>query len=141
MAAIVRRSAFLLLAFAGTVAAQQSKAIYQQIGYVANALTSGNIADAMTPIDKSMDGYDQLRDYFTALVAGYQVLNQVQILDEDINQKEATLTVHWELTLSDLGTDLNQTREQDITVKLRFLKYKWRIVGLSPIEFFNPQSK
>jgi hypothetical protein len=139
MAAIVRRSAVLLIAFVGTMAAQQSKAIYQQVGYVANALTSGNAADAMTPIDKSMDGYAQLHDYFSALVNSYQVLNQIQIMDEDIQRREATLMVHWELTLNDAATALSQTREQDIVVKLSFRQYKWRIVGISPLEFFNPQ--
>jgi hypothetical protein len=129
----------LLVPAAGTLSAQRSKAIYEQVGYVASALTAGNAADAMTPFDKSLEGYDRLRDYFSALAAAYQVVNQIQIMDEDINREEATLTVHWELTLSDAGNGLSQTREDNITVKLSLRKYKWRITGFSPLEFFNPQ--
>jgi hypothetical protein len=34
---------------------------------------------------------------------------------------------------------LTQSRQQDVTVKLEMKKYDWRIVDLSPIEFFNPE--
>jgi hypothetical protein len=48
------------------------------------------------------------------------------------------LTIHWTLTLQDPATGLSESRAQDLTVKLTMAKYDWRIVDLSPVEFFNP---
>ena len=129
----------LLLAAAGLLPAQQSKAIRQQVGQVATALSSGSPEEALTPFDKSFAGYGRLRDYFTALTNAYNLTNDMEITDEQIVDHEATLTVHWILTLSDLKNGLSETRAADLTVKLSMKKYDWRIVGIAPLEFFNPE--
>jgi len=129
----------LLLVLAGTLAAQQSKAIYRQVSNVAASLTAGDAAEAMMPFDKSFADYDKLRDDFIALTTAYRISNQLEILVQNIAGQEATLTVHWVLTLSDEFNDLAETRAQDVTVKLSFLKYQWRIVGFSPLELFDPE--
>jgi hypothetical protein len=128
-----------LFLLAGTLTAQQSKAIYRQVANVATSLTAGDALEAMTSFDKSFDGYARLRDDFSALVSAYQLVNQIEVLDQNIVAGDATLTVHWVLTLSDPVTSLGETRTQDVTVKLSFLKYQWRIVGFSPLELFDPQ--
>ena len=92
----------------------------------------------MDPFDKSCEGYSKLRDYFTALTDAHTVVNEMDFIDEQIENQEATLIVHWTLTLNDLTTGMAQSREQDLTIKLTRKKYDWRIVSLSPIEFFNP---
>jgi hypothetical protein len=66
------------------------------------------------------------------------VVNELDVLDEDITGNEATLTVHWTLTLSDRVSGVSENREQDVTIKLSMKKQGWRIVDLSPLEFFNP---
>jgi hypothetical protein len=114
--------------------AQPEKEIYRRVTQVATALTAGNAEEAMTPFDKSFGGYDRLRDYFTALTNAYQLVNGIEVTDAQISAKEATLTVHWEMSLGD-----SQTRSDDLIVKLIFADKKWRIADLSPIEFFNPQ--
>ncbi len=139
MAAIVPRRLVLLLFFAGGLAAQQNKAIYQQISRVATALTSGNPEEALGPIDKACPGYATLRDYFTALTNAYNMTNDLEVTDEQIVNQEATLTVHWILTLSDLKSDLSETRTQDLTIKLSLKKFAWQIVSISPLDFFNPE--
>jgi hypothetical protein len=139
MAAIVPRRLVLLLFFAGGLAAQQNKAIYQQISRVATALTSGNPEEALVPIDKACPGYATLRDYFTALTNAYNMTNDLEVTDEQIVNQEATLTVHWILTLSDLKSDLSETRTQDLTIKLSLKKFAWQIVSISPLDFFNPE--
>jgi hypothetical protein len=139
MAVTVLKGLALLLVLAGSLAAQQSKAIYRQVANVASALTNGNAADAMTPFDKSFAGYVRLRDDFIALTNGYQMVNQIEILDQDITPGEATLTVNWVLTLSDPASGLSETRAHDVIVKLSFLKYQWRIVSFAPLELFDPQ--
>ena len=61
-------------------------------------------------------------------------MNEIEVTGEQIADSEATLTVHWVMTLSD-----SQTRSEDVTVKLNLRESKWRIVDFSPVEFFNPQ--
>jgi hypothetical protein len=129
----------LLVLLAATLSAQQSKAIYRQVATVATSLTAGSASEAMMPFDKSFDGYEKLRDDFNALVSAYQLVNQIEILEQDIVATEATLTVRWVLTMNDPVTALGETRTQDVIVKLSFLRYQWRIVGFSPIDLFDPQ--
>jgi hypothetical protein len=128
------RAIFVLLCCATAFAQQPNKTIYRQVTHVATALTAGNAADAMTTFDKAFSGYDRLHDYFSALTNAYQVVNEIEVTGEQIADSEATLTVHWVMTLSD-----SQTRSEDLTVKLNLRESKWRIVDFSPIEFFNPQ--
>jgi hypothetical protein len=63
----------------------------------------------------------------------------MEVTDEQIVDHEATLTVHWTLTLEDLKNGLSETRTEDLTVKLSMKKYDWRIVGISPLAFFDPE--
>ena len=132
------RLAGLLLALAATVSDQQSVAVRRQLGNVAIALSDRRVELAMDSFDKSFDGYSQLRTYFNGLVEAYAVVNELDVLDEDITGNEATLTVHWTLTLSDRVSGVSENREQDVTIKLSMKKQGWRIVDLSPLEFFNP---
>jgi hypothetical protein len=141
MAATALKRAVLLFACAAALAAQQSKAIYRQVAHVAGALTARDPNDAMTPFDKSFAAYDRLRDYFTALTNAYQMVNQIAVLDQNIAPAEATLTVNWELTMSDPANGLSETRSQDVVIKLSFLKDRWRIVDLSPLALFDPELK
>jgi hypothetical protein len=133
-----RRLTLLLLLCALSASAQQSRAIREQVAHVASALSAGHPAEAMDPFDKSFTDYAKLRDYFTALTDAHTIINEMDITDEQIDQHEATLTIHWTLTLQDLTTGLSESRAQDLTVKLTMAKYDWRIVDLSPVEFFNP---
>jgi hypothetical protein len=135
------RFAALFLALTCTLTAQQSKAIREQMAHVGTALSSGNPEEAMTPFDKSFDNYGKLADYFTALTNAYTLTNDVEITSEEISNQDATLTVHWIMTLSDLKSGLSEVRAQDLTLKLSLKKYDWRIVSIAPLEFFNPEIK
>jgi hypothetical protein len=140
MAAIApSRLAVVLLVLCGTVSAQQAKAIEQQVARVGTALSAGNPEEAMTPFDKSFDNYSRLRDYFSALTEAYAVTNELDVVDEEIAKHEATITVHWTMTLTEKGSGFSENREQDLTFKLIMDKNGWRLVGLSPLEFFNPE--
>jgi len=142
MAAIaLSRSTALLLALACFLPAQQSRAIRDQVAHVGTALSSGNPEEAMTPFDKSFDNYSRLSDYFSALTNAYTLTNDLEITDEAIDKHEATLTIHWIMTLSDLKTGLSEVRVQDLTLKLSMKKYDWRIISIAPLTFFDPEIK
>ncbi len=132
------RLALLLLFGAALLPAQQERAIREQVAHVASALSAGHPLEAMDPFDKSCKDYSLLLTYFTGLTDAHTIMNEMDINDEQIENHEATLIIHWTMTLSDLVTGLTVSREQDLTVKLSMKKYDWRIVELSPVEFFNP---
>jgi hypothetical protein len=137
--ALSRRLLVLMLLAAAALPAQESRAVRERLAHVASALSAGHPQEAMDAFDKSFENYSQLRDYFVGLTDAHSIVNEMEVTEEEIADREATLTVHWTLTLSDLTTGLTESREQDLTVKLTMKKSDWRIVDLSPIEFFNPE--
>ncbi len=131
----------LVVLSAACVSAQQSRAVREQVAHVASALSAGHPQEAMDPFDKSFEGYARLRTYFTGLTDGYTIVNEMDISDEQIENREATLTIHWTMTLSDMVTGLSESRQEDLTVRLTMKKYDWRIIDISPLEFFDPEPK
>jgi len=109
-----------------------------QVAAVAEALSSGDAAQAMTHFTKSLADYDKLRRYFEGLGA-FQVENQLEFTDEEEAGKDIALTITWDITLTDLGTDRSRRRTGEIHAKLAQIDSKWRIVEFTPLDIFNPQ--
>jgi len=109
------------------------------VNHVAAALADGNPSDAIAAFDKSFTGYSKLQQYFVALTDGFLITNEAELTDESDDGTE--LTLHWSLTLKDKSTDVSRTRGEDIRVKLAQKEGKWKIVELSPVEFFDPLRK
>lgn len=146
MAATGRRSRCLtalfcggaLLAICALARADDSADARGQVSQMANALSEGNPASAIAPIDKSFANYDRLRDFFSGLTSAFQIVNQIEISDEQDEKSQITLSIHWDLTLTDLQTNYTESRAADLTIKLAKLKGKWKIVNIEPIDMFNP---
>lgn len=128
----------LMLALCSSARADDSADARDQISHIANALSEGNAAGAMAPIDKSFAKYDKLRDYFAGLTAAFQIVNGIEISDEQGETAQITLSVHWDLTLTDLQTNYTENRAADLNVKLSKVKGKWKIMDIEPIDIFNP---
>jgi hypothetical protein len=109
-----------------------------QVAAVAEALTSGDAAEAMIHFSKSFPDYEKLRRYFEGLSA-FQVENQLEITDEEDTNDTVALTIAWDLTLTDFGSDHSRRRHGEIHVKVMPVESKWRIVEFSPLDIFNPQ--
>jgi hypothetical protein len=143
------KAVLLVLLLAGVLPLRADRAadVRAQISYVASALASGNPSDALGPFDKSCKDYQKLKDYFQALTTGFEITSEVEILDEQDEEAETKLLVNWTLTLanprgaSDLNASSSERRSADINIRLVPQKGKWKIVDLSPVEFFNPQGK
>lgn len=149
MAATVRRrqAVFLaaLLVLAGSpLYADRPGDVRAQVTYVASALASGNPTDALGPFDKSCADYDKLSQYFAALTGSFEVVSEIEIADEDDADQETTLKVSWALQVSgrsdNPGSRGNQRRTYDVTMRLKAIQGKWKIVSFAPVEMFNPQS-
>ena len=149
MAATGRRAAGVLTNFCGIVLltygipasparADASSDARAQVAAVAEALTADDAVQAMTHFAKSFPDYDKLRLYFEGLSA-FQVENQLEITDEQDTPKNVALTITWDITLTDIGSDRSRRRTGEIHVKLIPVESKWRIVEFSPIDIFNPQ--
>jgi hypothetical protein len=119
-------------------AADPSSSARQQVAAVAEALSAGDAAEAMTHFAKTFPDYEKLRRYFEGLAA-FQVENQVDFTDEDDSDTAVIFTITWDLTLTDLGTDRTRNKSGQIHVKLVPVESKWRIVEFSPLDIFNPQ--
>jgi hypothetical protein len=132
-------AAGVLVGLPDSLRADRPEDIRAQVVYVASALSGGNPADALGPIDKSFKDYGKLRDYFTGLTQAYQVASEVEIKDEDDRESDTKLQVTWELTLTDPATSTSNQRSADINLTLVQKEGKWKIVDLSPADFFNPQ--
>jgi hypothetical protein len=143
MAVIVARAA-VIVGFALCAAytrADQALDVRSQLQAVASALSAGNPAEAMIPFDKSCANYDKLSNYFGALTSAFQIVNEIDVVDEQDAPAETKLTVNWTITLSDLGTNFTERRRGDINVRMELKDGKWKIVDFSPIEIFEPQQK
>jgi len=120
--------------------ADRPASVRAQISYIGTALTAGNAADAMVPFDKSFTDYERLRGYFLGLNA-FQVENEFDIVDEQDTADDSKLTVTWNLTLTDFGSDRTERRSADINIRLVLKNGKWKIVDFAPIDIFNPLQK
>lgn len=129
----------LLLGLCFSLRADRPEDIRAQVVYVASALSGGNPSDALGPFDKSYKDYGKLRDYFFNLTRAYQVASEVEIRDEDDRETETKLQVTWRLTLTDPGTNTSSQRSADLELTLTQKDGKWKILELSPVDFFNPQ--
>jgi hypothetical protein len=109
-----------------------------QVAAVAEALTSGDAAEAMSHFSKSFADYEKLRRFFEGLTA-FQIENQLEITDEEDMANGVSMTITWDITLTDLGSDRSRRRTGEIHVKLLPVESKWRIAEFSPLDIFNPQ--
>jgi hypothetical protein len=142
MAVIARRAVIVLFASAALPSwADQAGDVRSQLEIIATALTAGNPADAMTPFDKSYANYDKLSNYFGGLTSAFRIANEIDVVDEQDSASETNVTVHWTITLTDLGTNYTERRESDINARLILKGRKWKIVDFDPIWIFDPHQK
>src|SRR4051812_20109912 len=131
--------ATLFLGIGFPLHADRPEDIRAQIVYVASALSGGNPSDALGPIDRSFKDYWKLREYFVGLTHAYQIASEVEIKDEDDREADTKLQVTWRLTLTDPATSTSSQRSADMDLTLVQKEGKWKIIELSPVDFFNPQ--
>jgi hypothetical protein len=140
MAVTGLRALFILLALPlAQVHADQASDARSQVEVIATGLSAGDPAAAISPFDKSYAQYDKLNDYFGGLTSAFEIVNNLDIVNEDDTAAESKLTVHWTITLSDLQSHFTQQRVGDIHVRLVSKDRKWKIVDFSPIEVFDPK--
>lgn len=128
----------LWIASAPVLRADQAAEIRGQLSHIADSLTGGDAADAMSVFSKSFSDYDKLRDCFIGLTRAFSIVNEVDVLTESHTETESLLTLHWTITLSDNQSSFSNQRAGEINVRFVREKNQWRITGFSPIDLFDP---
>ena len=148
MAAIGRRS-ILFLAILPVAAAlvcspllaDTNDELQVRVGYLANALSSGEPADAISVFDKSCPKYEVIRQNFDGLTSAFDLNNEVDVTNLDSTGEAAKLTVNWTLTLNDRFSNETENRTQEINMTFERKNGKWMIVEFGPIDLFSPLKK
>jgi hypothetical protein len=138
MAATALRTVLVLLTLP-LLRADQASDVRSQVETIARSLSAGDPAAAIAPFDKSYAQYDKLSDDFGGLTSAFEIVNNLDMVDEEDTAAESKLTVHWIITLSDLQSHFTQQRVGDINVRLVLKGRKWKVVDFSPIEVFDPK--
>jgi hypothetical protein len=141
MAATGHRLAFpFALAFLnlGHLRADEPGVIRSQLQDIAGSLSAGNPAAAIEPFSKSFGDYDKLRDYFIGLTSAFTIVNEISVTEEQDAPTESTATVRWSMTLSSASDNHSNQRTAEIHIRSAKEKNKWKIVGFSPIDLFDP---
>jgi hypothetical protein len=113
--------------------------IVDRIASMTSALSNANPAGFMAPIDKNMTGYDTLRDYVTGMCDEAEVSSAVDPVKDEGDETKRSLELDWTLHLkSRQPAGPSVDREQTIHVEFVKEKKRWKIVSLSPIDFFKP---
>lgn len=130
----------LVAPIATPLRADQAAEALATVNYVASALSDDNPTDAMTPFDKSYADYDKLAEYFQGLVDRALVTSEIRVVDEQDSDLAIDLVVQWTMDLSNRSvTGMTEDRTEELHLHLVKKKSKWKIAGLSPLSFFDPQ--
>jgi hypothetical protein len=148
MEAIARSAAlvFILTAFASADAHDD---VFEVVTTMAGALTEvdgigqsvvqGNVSRFMSAFSKDMPDYATLESNVTALVRQAEVSSSVQTVSEDGNDQARTIDLDWVMQVRNLEQDGPIVRRREV-VHCAFRKEKkhWKIISLTPIDFFAP---
>jgi len=139
MRVIGRNLAILAVVGALLAVADPHAEIVDRIASMTSALSNANPAGFMAPIDKNMKGYDTLRDYVTGMCDEAEVSSAVDPVKDEGDETKRTVDLDWTLHLkSRQPAGPSADREETIHVEFVKEKKKWKIVSISPIEFFKP---
>lgn len=142
MAVTARRALILSLLFCTMIMrADDSANIHEVIGDMANALSAGDAAQAISFVSKKCENYDRLMKQFDAVTGAYYVENHIEFSDEDLAQTQATISLRWDMALTTKQSAFVKNRSAEIKIKLAREGKHWKIIDLSPADFFDPQDK
>lgn len=141
MRAIARscEAGILACVFLSCLPAGTHEEVVDLFASMAAALAEINVAQFMDAFDKDMTGYDKLKTEVTGLVRQADLSSSVEPLKDEGNDSKRTVELDWILEIRSLVPDGPLVRRrQIIRCELRKDKKRWKIVSLTPIEFFAP---
>lgn len=139
MRVIVLNLAFLVAAAATTGLADTHAEVVDLFASMTSALSDDNTAGFMAAFDKSMPDYDKLRSYIAGLIGEAEIASHVDPVKDEGDESKRSVDLDWTLQIRsrEMSGPMVQ-REQTIHAELVKQKKHWRIVSISPLDFFAP---
>ncbi len=106
---------------------------------MASALSNDNTAGFMNGFDKNMPDYGQLRDGIAGLIAQAEVTSDIDPVKDEGDETKRSVDLDWTLQIrSREASGPLVERRQTVHAELVKEKKRWRIVSISPLDFFEP---
>lgn len=129
-----------LLALAVGPAAAQQRSATRTLKDASRSLQTDNAAAFLSYFErKGWDDYARLETYMVALTSQNDLASSVQVLENTQEGEDRVLRVDWLLQIRPLsGIGKVENRQQILSLRLTPAKKRWKIIGLTPVEFFRP---
>ena len=138
------RRALWWIPVAVMLAAEPSQEVLDLFTGLAASLSGNDAAGFLAAFDRAMPSFDKLREEVTALagptaVRLTEIANNVDVVRDEGDAQRRTVEVNWRMRIKRSGdATAGAPREQKIECTLEKRGKKWKIVAMSPIEFFAP---
>jgi hypothetical protein len=138
MPAIVRNLAIIA---ATTVAclADTHADVLDLFASMTSKLSDDNAAGFMNGFDKSMPDYGKLREWIEGLIAQAVVSSTIEAVKDEGDETKRSVDLDWTLQIrSREASGPLVERKQIVHAELVKQKKRWRIVSITPLDFFEP---
>ena len=140
MPAIARRAVLIVLACSALARADALSEIVDLVAGMAAGLANDRPDEFMNGFDRDMPDYGKIRANVTALVAEAEVTSSVQPVKDEGDASRHSIDLDWLLQIKSRAADAGPLvrRQQVVHCELVKEKKRWRIVSLTPVDFFAP---
>jgi hypothetical protein len=139
MPAIVRNLALIAAAAAVAAVAETHTGVVDLFASMASKLSDDNAAGFMDGFDKSMPDYGKLRDWIAGLIAQAEVSSSIEPIKDEGDEVKRSVDLDWTLQIrSREASGPLVERQQTVHAELVKQKKRWRIVSITPLDFFEP---
>jgi hypothetical protein len=106
---------------------------------MAAALSDSNVSVFMNAFDKDLPGYGKLKSDITALLTQADISSSVEPINDEGGDTTHSMDLDWFLQIrSQLPDGPIVNRRQIIHCELRKQGKHWKIVSMTPMDFFAP---
>ncbi len=124
---------------AGFLVADTRSDVVEVFTSMAAALSDGNVSIFMNAFDKDLPGYGKLKSDITALITQADVSSSVEPIKEEGADARHSMDLDWFLQVrSQLPDGPVVQRRQIVHCELRKEGNHWKIVSITPADFFAP---
>lgn len=139
MRAIALKLAIVAAASAAPGLADTHADVVDLFASMTSALSDDNTAGFMAGFDKDMPDYDKLRGYIAALIAQAEITSHVDPVKDEGDESKRSVDIDWTLQIRSREMSGPMIgREQTVHAEMVKQKKHWRIVSISPLDFFAP---
>lgn len=138
MPAIVRN---LVLFAAAAVAclADTHADVLDVFASMTSKLSEDNAAGFMDGFDKAMPDYGKLREWIVGLIAQAEVSSTIEPIKDEGDETKRSVDLDWTMQIrSREASGPLVERQQTVHAELVKQKKRWRIVSITPLDFFEP---